>query len=222
MAVVQFTSNQVFFLLLFSNLWFKDFTLDTEVLLTGGCDRVRGFAESFVRKLTCHDLTFRDIGYIGFGRADRLLDGELHTVESSKVKLRENSCNLQWNKVVCQATLIIVFLHAHFHCPQGCFMIHGELYRAIWAPFSDFGGRHWSHGTAIPVQTGHSVNSVHVHNSFALSIDRVPFRVSDFTISPVFFADDMTIGLQNIKCEIEDSPCLSMLRVMDIAEMIKA
>ncbi len=122
------------------------------------------------RKLTRHDLTFRDIRYIGFGGADRLLDGELHTVESSKVKLPrgsypvmkfykivfflilfhaylftylgEDSCNVQCNKVVCQTTLFIVFLHAHFHCPQGSFMIHGELYRAIWAPFSDFGGGH--------------------------------------------------------------------------------
>ncbi len=39
------------------------------------------------RKLTCHALTFRDIIYIGFGGADCLLDGELHTVESSEVKL---------------------------------------------------------------------------------------------------------------------------------------
>lgn len=94
MAVVQFTSNQVFFLLLFSSLWFKDFTLNTEVLLIGDCDRVRDFAESFVRKLACHDLTFRDISSIVFGRADRLLDGELHTVESSEVTLRESSCNV--------------------------------------------------------------------------------------------------------------------------------
>ncbi len=94
MAVVQFTSNQVFFLLLYSSLWFKDFAMNTKVLLASDCDRVRGFAESFVRKLTCHDLTFRDISSIGFGRADRLLDGELHTVESSEVTLRKSSCNV--------------------------------------------------------------------------------------------------------------------------------
>lgn len=74
-------------------------------------------------------------------------------------------------------------------------MILRELYRAIWAPFPDFGGGHcqgrvinwicllsayddktqlvitWPHGTAIFVKAGHSVNSVNVHNCFALSID---------------------------------------------------
>lgn len=101
-------------------------------------------------------------------------------------------------------------------------MILWELYRAIWAPFSDIGGRHWSHSTAILIQTGHSVNSVHVHNGLALSIDWVLFRVSDFTVSPVFLADDMTLGLQNIKCDIEDNSCLPMLHLMDIGETIKA
>jgi len=33
-------------------------------------------------QLTCHELTFGEISYIGFGRAGRLLDGELHSVES--------------------------------------------------------------------------------------------------------------------------------------------
>jgi len=36
-------------------------------------------------QLTCHELTFREISYIGFGRAGRLLDGELHNVESSRL-----------------------------------------------------------------------------------------------------------------------------------------
>lgn len=45
---------------------------------------------------------------------------------------------------------------------------------------------------------------------FKFKLYRVLFRVSDFTISPVFLADDMTIRLQNIKCEIEDNPCLSL------------
>lgn len=63
-------------------------------------------------------------------------------VTCSLTYLRENSCNVQRNKVVGQHTLFIVFLHAHLHCIQGFFMILGELYRAIWAPFPDFGGRH--------------------------------------------------------------------------------
>lgn len=115
--------------------------------------------------------------------------------------LRGNSCNVQRNKVVGQRTLFIVFLHAYLHCLQGFFVILRELYRAIWAPFPDFGGRHcqgrvilldlpsfsiwwqnlvclmacwlitWPHGAAVFVQAGHSVNSIHIHNCFALSID---------------------------------------------------
>jgi len=38
----------------------------------------------------------------------------------------------------------------------------------------------------------------------------VLFRVSDFTVSPVFLAEDMTFGLQNIKCQIEDNPCFTL------------
>lgn len=50
----------------------------------------------------------------------------------------------------------------------------------------------------------------------------VLFRVSDFTVSPVFLADDMTLGLQNIKCEIEDNSCLPLKEyIVNICKNLK-
>lgn len=73
MAVVHFTSEQVLFLFLFGRLWFEDFTLNVEVFLFSDGHRVRRLAQSFVRKFTRHQLTFRDINIFSFGGADGFL-----------------------------------------------------------------------------------------------------------------------------------------------------